>query len=214
MRDSERQQLVVTTMLEELKDLDAEIRLRIDLQHRNMNVLVVILTAVTGFLMKYVSENGLAALAVSELVVLIAMVPFIINVFLWRHLDHDVNIIDKASYIHGVLRPRVAAQLGGAEVLDFESHLHARRQTRSRRFGPFLNVGKEDLPMFLFLGIYLLSGWYIRTQSGGHAGSAHAVFDAFLYLGTLLSLLSVLMAVGVGNEYRKVGGPADSPPRN
>jgi len=210
-----------SVLLEEYKELGAEIRARIDLQHRNMNVLVVLVTAVTGYLVKYASDHGLggtaSSLAHSELVVLISLTTLVINVFLWRHLDHDVNVIDKAAYVNTVLRPALLQHAGPGPLLGFERFLHERRAARPRRWGPFLVFGKEDVPMFVLLIMYLLAGWYLRLHVPQHAGEARAVFDALLYVGSALTVISLAMAIAVGREYATVGGeelpvaPGESP---
>jgi hypothetical protein len=213
MTDADMAASQVTVMLDEYKEIGTETRTRIDLQHRNMNVLVVLVTAVTGYLVKYASEHGLgthgASLAHSEIAILVALVPVVTNVFLWRHLDHDVNIIDKAAYVRTVLRPALVESLEGRSVLDFESFLHFRRKLRPQRWGPFLALGQEDVPMFLILVSYLGASWYLLLHVQHHAGSGHDVFDGLVYVGTLLTAISAVMAVGVGREYARVGADDD-----
>lgn len=213
MTDSDNTASRVSVMLDEYKEVGTETRTRIDLQHRNMNVLVVLVTAVTGYLVKYASEHGGAghgaSLAHSEIAILVALVPVVTNVFLWRHLDHDVNIIDKAAYVRTVLRPTLVKSLDGHSVLDFESFLHFRRGLRPQRWGPFLALGQEDIPMFLILVAYLGASWYLLLQVQHHAGSGHDVFDGLVYAGTLLTVISAVMAIGVGREYARVGADDD-----
>ncbi len=212
---SDPQALRVAVMLEEFKELGAEVRTRIELQHRNMNVFLVLVTAVTGYLVKFVSEHGLSesadSLIHSDLLALAALVIPVANVFLWRQLDHDVNIIDKTAYVNEVLRPEMIESVGGT-ILNFETFLHHRRSTRTSRLGPFLALGKEDVPIFLVTGIYLIADWYLRLRVPGHAGPASALFDALLYLGSLLTLVSLWMAVAVGREYATLGKARDEEP--
>lgn len=200
--------LRVSVMLEEFKELTAEMRTRIDLQHRNMNVFLVLATAVTGYLVKFASDHGLdkagESLVRSDLLVLAALVILVANVFIWRQLDHDVNIIDKAAYVNEVLRPNMIDAVG-KELLGFETFLHERRSTRLHRLGPFLVLGKEDVPIFLVTGIYLIADWYLRFHVSGHAGPAHELFDILLYVGSGLTVVSLWMAITVGREYATLG---------
>jgi len=206
--DTGQNALRVSVMLEEFKELGAEVRTRIELQHRNMNVFLVLVTAVTGYLVKYASDHGLdetaESLIHSDLLVLAALVIPVANVFLWRQLDHDVNIIDKTAYVNGVLRPDMIDAVGG-DILGFETFLHERRSTRTYRLGPFLALGKEDVPIFLVTGIYLIADWYLRLHVPGHAGPAHELFDILLYVGSGLTIVSLWMATAVGREYATLG---------
>jgi hypothetical protein len=190
--------------LDEYKDMQQEIRLRIDLQHRNMNVLMAIITAVTGYVAKFASDHGVKALYTNDLAFFLAIVPMITVVFIWRHLDHDVNIIDKAAYINSSLRPALQRELGASDVLGWETFLHDRRKNRPRRLGPFLALGKEDVPMFFVLVAYLAVGWHVWLIKG-HAGGAHTVFDVLLYFGSGFALVALGMAIAVGLKYNAVG---------
>lgn len=208
MADAGQGALRMSVMLEEFKELAAEVRTRIELQHRNMNVFIVLATAVTGYLVKFASDHGLdetaESLVYSDLLVLAALVIPVANVFIWRQLDHDVNIIDKTAYVNEVLRPDMNDTVGG-EILGFETFLHERRRTRMFRLGPFLALGKEDVPIFLVTGIYLLVDWYLRFKVPDHAGPAHELFDILLYVGSGLTIVSLWMAIVVGREYATLG---------
>lgn len=208
MADASQNALRISVMLEEFKELGAEVRTRIELQHRNMNVFLVLVTAVTGYLVKFASDHGLdetaESLIHSDLLALAALVIPVANVFLWRQLDHDVNIIDKTAYVNEVLRPDMIDAVGGS-ILGFETFLHERRSTRTYRLGPFLALGKEDVPIFLVMGIYLIADWYLRLHVTGHAGPAHELFDILLYVGSGLTIVSLWMAIAVGREYATLG---------
>lgn len=208
MTDASQNTLRVSVMLEEFKELCAEVRTRIELQHRNMNVFLVLVTAITGYLVKFASDHGLdetaESLVHSDLLALAALVIPVANVFLWRQLDHDVNIIDKTAYVNEVLRPDMIGAVGG-DILGFETFLHERRSTRTYRLGPFLALGKEDVPIFLVTGIYLVADWYLRLHVPGHAGPAQELFDILLYVGSGLTVVSLWMAIAVGREYATLG---------
>lgn len=199
----------ITILLEEYKELGQEIRLRINLQQTNMNVLIVLVTAITGYLLTDAADHGLntghTSLVQSPLVTLVALTPLAINIFLWRHLDHDANIIDKAAYINSVLRPEMMKLTGGSPVLGFEVFLHHRRKSRPNRLGPFLALGQDHMPMFILAGVYLAFGWYVRFSVRGHAGDFQTAFDILLYVSTILTIISAAMGNAVGHEYNTVG---------
>ena len=94
--------------------------------------------------------------------------------FVWRHIDHDQNIIDKASYIDYEIRRRVVV-LTGASVLDFDGLLRARRHSRARRIGPLVFLGNEHVIMLLLVAGYLAVCWYVRISWKDYAGSAQCV---------------------------------------
>lgn len=194
--------------LAEYEGLQAENRLRIDLQHRNMNVLLVLVTAASGYLASYASQHGVEGpkgLLHNDIAVVVVLVPIVINAFIWRHLDHDINIIDKADYVFFHLRPLVLEGTDSRTVLNFERFIHARRQRRFRRALPTINLGKEDLPMFIFLAIYVAGAWYTRLVVRGYAGGGETLFAILLYIASGLTIISLAMAVSVAREYRRLG---------
>jgi hypothetical protein len=120
-------------------------------------------------------------------------------------MDHDVNILDKAAYINEVLRPALSKLTGPAPVLGFEKFLSRRRQMRTRRVGPLLDIGREDIPMFLLLFAYLGGSWYVRVAVSEYAGEGAGIYDALLYLASIVSIISVVMSILIGANYRTIG---------
>jgi hypothetical protein len=212
MVDGGKRQASIDVLLDEYKELGAEVRMRIDLQQRNMNVLIVLVTAISGYILSYSADHGIAvgaeSLIHSPTVLLIPLVPFAVNAFLWRHVDHDANIIDKAGYISNVLRPKIESEVGDAAVLGFESYLHVRRLSRGQRLGPLVDLAHEDLPMYMLLATFLSVGWYIRVASSDYVRDLYLVYDLLLYGGTLLTCISAAMAFAIRGEYRRVGEPS------
>ncbi len=207
----------VGTLLDEYRALRAEILARLDLQHKNMNVLVVLISAVTGFLVKYASDHGLSGagetLVNSQIVTLVPLAALPINVFLWRHADHDIGIIDAANYLERRLRPAIVDKLGPGQYLGYESFLSECRRERSRRVTRLVSLGNENVTMFLLLTIFLAAGWCIHFTTPGSAGSAHGVFNALLYLALTLTLFSLAISFIVGVNYLRIqpSRPADAP---
>lgn len=214
MTSSPQPSLLLSTLLEEYKELCSDIRARVDLQHRNVNLLVVFMTAVTGYLFNYWNDHGLDdganSLLRSEIAALIAVAPLFANVFVWRHLDHDQNIIDKSLYIDTAIRPAVAECTGGVQVLGWERFLRERRRNRPPRIGPLVLLGNEHVTMLLFVAAYVFAGWYVRGVAD-HAGEAKQLFDVLIYVASALFLLSLVMSVITAFAYGRLGARATPP---
>jgi hypothetical protein len=198
----------IGTLLEEYKALRAEILARLDLQHKNMNVLVALVSAITGFLVKYASDHGLsghgATLVNSQIVTLVPLAALSINVFLWRHADHDVGIIDAACYLEQRLRPAIVSELGPGRYLGYETFLSERRRGRRRHASRLVSLGNENVSMFVLLAIFLAAGWCVRLTSPGGAGNAHGVFNVLLYLASGLTVFSLVISFVVGFNYMRI----------
>lgn len=211
----------VGALLEEYKTLRTEILARLDLQHKNMNVLVLLVSAITGFLVKYAADNGVSGagetLVNNQIVTLVPLAALAINVFLWRHADHDVGIIDAASYLEQRLRPAIVGQLGPGQYLGFEEFLAKRRLARSRRPSRLVSLGNENVTMFLLLAVFIAAGWCVYLSGPESAGNAHGVFSVLLFLASTLSVFSLVIAFVVGAGYLGillspgVDGPAPNP---
>ncbi|MGH7484658.1 MAG: hypothetical protein ACREMY_03510 [bacterium] len=209
MSDHEPTAARLSALLDEYKELGADIRERVDLQQRNANLLLVFITASTGYLFNYWKDHGVhhgaASLVHSDIAALVPAVALVANVFVWRHLDHDQNIIDKATYIDTVLRPAARVCAGGEPVLGWEEFQRERRRRRPLRLGPLALLGNEHVPMMLLVISYLAAGWYIRLSVSHPAGEAHRLFDYLLYVGTGVFAASVWMSVVTAFDYGKLG---------
>lgn len=198
----------ISTLLEEYKALRAEILARLDLQHKNMNVLVVLVSAITGFLVKYAGEHGVsghgATLVNNQIVTLVPLAALSINVFLWRHADHDVGIIDAACYLEQRLRPAIVDGLGPGQYLGYEAFLSEHRRGRSRDANRLVSLGNENVTMFLLLAFFLAAGWCVHLTSTGSAGNAHGVFNVLLYLASALTVFSLAISFIVGANYLRI----------
>src|SRR5690349_14742090 len=89
----------LSVLMDEYKVLSDDIGRRVQLQQQNANVIIVLLTAFTGYLFNYWKDHSFSDLRVSEISCLVVVAPLLGMVGLWRHVDHDSNIIDKAEYI-------------------------------------------------------------------------------------------------------------------
>ncbi len=202
-----REELQLRVWLEEYRAMSTDIGNRIELQHRNVSLAIIVLTAITGYLVNYWSNHSLDALVSSEIATLIAIGPLVASIFLWRHIDHDANIIDKADYIEAVVRPNVGTIAGDDNLLGFERFLrHRRVKRRPWAIGPMvILLGTEHAILLLYFGVYLACGWYVRVSVSDRAGEAEALFDTLLYIGSGLLGVSAFMLVGIGLMYSTLG---------
>lgn len=203
-RDSER----LDVLLAEYAELSADNRARVDLQQRNANVAIVLMTALTGYLISYWKSHGLDqgpdSLFLSDIILLAVVGPLFAYVFIWRHVDHDENIKDKAAYMHREIRPAVARACEARGLMSFEDHLTQRRQERLRKLTPLVALGNEHIPLLLFSGAYLALGWYVRLCVARYAGGAHTVFDWILYTASSLFGVTIWMVWQSARGYLSV----------
>jgi hypothetical protein len=196
--------------IEELKAHAGDIRNRVDLQHRNFNVFIVLTTALTGYLVNYWNDHGLQgsadALLHSEIVLLILFVPLFACVFAWRHADHDANIIDDAAYVETVVKPKLQHYAGDPSLLQWEAFLRRRRVERMRRVGPVAMFSTEPVIMGLIGALYLGAAWYLSGSQGSYAGEAQQLFDILLYIDSVIFALSVYISAATAfGGYAKLG---------
>jgi hypothetical protein len=202
--------------MEEMRSHAGDIRNRVDLQHKNFNVFIVLTTALTGYLVNYWNDHGLqdgsAALFHSEIVLLILLVPLFACVFAWRHADHDANIIDDAAYVETAVCPRLRAYAEDQELLQWESFLRRRRVQRMRRVGPVAMLSTEPVIMALIAVIYLFAGWYLRIDQSTYAGEAEGLFNVLLYVDTVAFAISAyIVAATAFGGYAELGSRIELP---
>lgn len=199
--------------LEEYKSLATGIGARVDLQHRNANVALVLLSAFTGYLVTVWNSHGLKALLMSPAAVLIAVAPILAQIFVWRHLDHDANIVDAAEYVHRVVRGVLAEITEDDRVLSFEEWLNKARMRRSAVLSPLILLGNEHIAILAFGAAYLGAGWAAQVKVPDVAGDAGSYFSVFLYVATVGTAISVVMAVVSALRFAQLGRTlSESPP--
>jgi hypothetical protein len=200
--------------MEEMRSHAGDIRNRVDLQHKNFNVFIVLTTALTGYLINYWNDHGLqdgsAALLHSEIILLVLLVPLFACVFAWRHADHDANIIDDAAYVETVVCPKLRSYAEDQELLRWEAFLRRRRIQRMRRVGPVAMFSTEPVIMALIAVIFLFAGWYLRLDQTAYAGEAERLFDVLLYVDTLIFAISIYISAATAfGGYADLGSPID-----
>jgi hypothetical protein len=202
----------VEILMEEMRGHAGDIRNRVELQHKNFNVFIVLTTALTGYLVNYWNDHGLQrggdALLHSEIVLLILLIPLFACVFAWRHADHDANIIDDAAYVEMTINPKLRRYAADQELLRWEEFLRQRRVRRMRRVGPVSMFATEPVIMALIAALYLFAGWYLRIDHTAHAGEAEHWFNVLLYVDTFLFAISVYVGAATAFwGYSELGSP-------
>jgi hypothetical protein len=193
--------------LEEYKVLSSDIQARVDLQHRNFNLFLVVASGFIGYAVDYSSKNGVASFQASQVALVLVIVPLVAQLFLWRHYDHDANIIDKALYIDTILRPRLAILSREEGALGFESFLRQERLRRPFRMGPVVILGSEVLGIATYCLLILAGAWYVRVDFRGRAGALGEVYDILLYLDSAMVALTVVTTIFASRRYTTLGLP-------
>lgn len=194
--------------LEEYKALSADIQNRVTLQHGLFNMNILLAVGLLGFLANII-KTDLDIVTSYPIRLLLEGMPLIMSFFVWRHLNHDVNIIDKATYIHTVIRPNVAALSGDTELLGFEKFLEERRRDRLSRFGIVIWLGGEHFFHLMFSLAFLLIAYAVFLFQPGHWVWAKNVREAFLYgaenglllVSTLSTVATLRVRVKVAKAY-------------
>jgi hypothetical protein len=211
--ESDGEERAVAVLMEEMRSHAGDIRNRVDMQHKNFNVFIVLTTALTGYLVNYWNDHGLQdgseALFHSEIVLLLLLVPLFACVFAWRHADHDANIIDDAAYVESAICPKLRSYAGDQGLLRWEAFLRRRRVQRMKRVGPVAMLSTEPVIMGLIAVIFLFAGWYLRIDQAAYAGEAEQLFDIVLYVDTVAVALSAyIVAATAFGGYAGLGSRA------
>lgn len=199
-----RRALVVQVWLEDYKAMVADIGARVDLQHRNANVAIVLMSAFTGYLVNFWNSKDLSTLLTSPAALLVALVPLLAQLFVWRHIDHDSNIIDKAQYIQSTVRPALAEATWTPDVMSFEAALNTARLRRPVLLSPLSLLGNEHVLILGYSGGYLAAGWSARLSVDA-GGPASDFFNGLLYTASAAAALSVLMSLVTATRYARLG---------
>jgi hypothetical protein len=189
--------------LEEYKVLSSDIQSRVTLQQALLNLQLIFVAAFVALIVGILKDGDIMKFT-DELDLCFLTLPIIFSFFVWRHSNHDANIIDKASYIYNVIRPNVEELTGGLKVLDFEKFLENRKKTRKKVFGSFIIVGGEHLFYMIFAALSLLVAFLIFFKSGQFV-YARNVREAFLFgAQDVLIVLDVISFVAALHARLKV----------
>jgi len=195
---------IASVWLEEYKALASDIGKRIELQQKNLSLNLVFMSAIAGYLFKYGLDNGFLNIVNSEICILLSIAPIVSQVFSWRHIDHDLNIIDKASYIQGVIRPNLNRLLGHKGLLGFEKYLSRTRGRRLKAVGLFSLLGNDHVISISYAIIYLTFGWAIVLNCSSYSGKLQTTFFWLLITDSTFMMITIYMVTKTILRYRSI----------
>ena len=191
-------------LLEEYRVLANDIQSRVALQHGLFNFLILVAVAVAGLLGALLKDDA-EAIYREDMKLCLLFLPTVFAFFVKRHLNHDVNIIDKAAYIHQVLRPKVARALGNRRVLEFEAFLRERRATRTQQFSLFVWLGNEQYLHLLLCFVSLVCAYSVFFLGPGEWRLARSVQEVLMFSAqSILLILGTTATVGAVIAWGKV----------
>lgn len=204
---------LMTVLLHEHSLLSSDIQSRVDLQNKNLSLSLVVTAAIGGYIVDAWNKTSFQLTMRGELMTLVPISVLISLAFIWRHLDHDANIIDKAEYIERTIRPQISWLTGSSSILGFERYLRIGRGRRTKKIGLFSLLGNDHFVMFGLMFVFLTFGWYMRWFVPDHAGTASNVFNILLYLVSALTLITIQMSVATMLRYSRISSvPAQHAP--
>ncbi len=162
------------------------------------------MSAIAGYLFKYGLDNGFFNIVNSEICILVAIAPIVSQVFSWRHIDHDSNIIDKASYIQGVVRPNLNRLLKQSGLLGFERYLARTRGRRVKAVGLFSLLGNDHVISISYAVIYLTFGWAIVANCSLYSGKLQTTFFWLLVTDSTFLIITIYMVIKTILRYRLI----------
>ncbi|MHB1324723.1 MAG: hypothetical protein ACYC0L_00705 [Thermoleophilia bacterium] len=196
---------VTATWIEEYKMLGGDIMKRVELQQKNLSLHLVFLSAIAGYLFKFGLDKGFCQIINNEVLILAAIAPLVSQVFTWRHVDHDSNIIDKAIYIENVISPNLNRLLGQEGLLGFEKSLAKARRSRLTSVGIFSLFGNDHVITISYALIYLASSWFIIFNNEQYAGSLKKAFSVLIILDSLFMVITIYMVIKNVSRYHAIG---------
>jgi len=202
--------------LEEYKVISSDIQNRVTLQHGLFNMNILLAVGLLGFLANII-KTDLNLITIYPIRLLLEGLPLIMSFFVWRHLNHDANIVDKAIYIHTVIRPHVGDLCGDTEILGFEKYLEERRRERLARFGFAIWLGGEHFFHLLFSFAFLFIGYAVFIFQPGNWILAKNIKDVFLYgaenglllLSTLSIIATLSLRIKIAKAYSNIVSNSD-----
>jgi hypothetical protein len=201
----------VKVWLEEYKALNSDVQSRVVLQHGLMNYLLLVLSAVVLVLTSMLKE-GLIDGHFNTLRYFLLVLPILFSFFVWRHANHDINIINKAAYLNNVVRPNLIAITGDSNILGFEQFLDSARRQRSKSVGALVWVGNEhNFHLFLSLIAVVIAVWAFFAGPGEFVWfstpsefMSFAVLDLLLFIDLALLPMTIILKLRVATAYASI----------
>jgi hypothetical protein len=194
----------LSTWMEEYKVLSADISKRVELQQRNFGLHNIFLSAIAAYLFNFGITQGFNNLLSSEVLFLIVIGPFISTVFTLRHLDHDSNIIDKATYIQTRVAPAVVRLTNERDALGFELFLGRARRLRRSSVGYISVLGNDHIIVLSYALVYVLIGFYIIWRVSDFGGTLRVAIQILVPVCAFLFLSVSAMSVRTMMRYSAI----------
>jgi hypothetical protein len=189
----------VAIWVEEFKKLNDGIRARIELQQKNGQAALVFVAGIITFLASSASSSKekFSELAEQPIVLLFPLVSVVVSIFVLRHLNHDLGIIDRVSYIESVIRPKLVLAVADPDILGFESYMVQRRQSS---VGRIRLLGSEHVILLALDILFLMVATWIYIEYDIFA-SVSVLYWVLLILGALSLVVTVIFSVKVALQY-------------
>ena len=195
---------VAGVWIEEYKSLASDIGKRVELQQKNLSLHLIFLSAIASYIFKYGLDNGFDKIISNEVLLLLAIAPFISQVFTWRHLDHDSNIIDKACYIENIIAPNINLLLEQTELLGFEKYLAKTRKSRTNNVGIFAILGNDHTIAISYALLYLIMSWGIIFKYQNPSNKLIEIFFWLIVFDTVVMAITIYMVIQNTFRYKSI----------
>lgn len=196
--------------LEEYKALTADIQSRVVLQQTLMNYLLLVVSA-SAVIFSGLLKDELYNEYRDGLQIFLLFLPMLFSFFVWRHANHDLNIIDKASYINKVIRPNLVVLTGDANLIGWDRYLENKRQER-RKYGILMLLSGEHSFHILFSFIALVAGIIAFVDGPGgmrlfktlQEFFVFTLVDLMLLADILLFIFTIKLKIRIGYAYSTI----------
>lgn len=191
--------------LTDMSNVSKQISDHVLLQQRNSALGIVVLSAFTGYLFNYWNDHSLDEIKNGEISLILVLSPILGLLVVFRHLNHELAIVDFATYMNDVVRPKVSELIDDPDFERYEAFLVNRRSKhRMKVIGPFWFLGAEHVVVLGYIATYLTLGVVMRVSVDERAGEAQGLFDWLLYIAGALVVTSVGVSIRSAFNYRGI----------
>lgn len=201
---------IIKIWLEEYKALTSDIQSRVVLQQTLMNYLLLVVSASAIIISSVLKEKTFYEYR-EGLQIFLMFLPMLFSFFVWRHANHDLNIIDKASYINKVIRPNLVILTGDANLIGWDRYLENKRQER-RKYGLLILLSGEHSFHILFSFISLVAAIIAFVNGPGEMRLfttpqeffIFSLVDLMLAADIILFIFTINMKIKIGYAYSTI----------
>lgn len=200
MTDEKKEYLKV--LLEHNKTMSQGIYQRIDLQQKLLNFQLIFIGIVGAFAAK--DPSILAGLNGIPLLVII---PLVLMLFIWGHLNHDMMIIAYSKYLHHFIHPEINRSVNST-LHPYECFLH---EFRKKKTTILSNLGSEYILAFILSPITLAFLAGVISKNSGTLTfqiipkiNTEQLLYGILYTEIFLFIITIILRIAVTLEYSKI----------